>query len=75
MRRAPDIIFLVAWGLRFDPVTGEPLPITIADYKNVALGTLIRLGRELSASIEYGGFLRSGENEHFLFVRLIYRSR
>ncbi|MGB8958811.1 MAG: hypothetical protein WCC00_07355 [Candidatus Aminicenantales bacterium] len=62
-------------GLRFDPGTGEPLPITIADYRNVALGTLIRLGRELSASIEYGGFLHSGDNEHFLFVRLIYRSR
>jgi len=62
-------------GLRFDPVTGEPLPITIADYRNVALGTLIRLGRGLSASIEYGGFLSSGNNEHFLFFRLIYRSR
>ncbi len=62
-------------GLRFDPITGEPLPITIADYQNVALGTLIRFGRSLSASVEYGGFLRPGENEHFLFVRLIYRTR
>ena len=62
-------------GVRFDPATGEPLPISIADYQNVALGTLIRFGRGLSASIEYGGFLRSGYNEHFLFVRLIYRSR
>ena len=62
-------------GLRFDPGTGEPLPITIADYQNVALGTLIRFNRDFSASVEYGGFLRSGENEHFLFVRLIYRSR
>jgi hypothetical protein len=62
-------------GLRFDPGTGEPLPISIADYRNVALGTLIRLGRDLSASVEYGGFLQPGQNEHFLFVRLIYRSR
>jgi hypothetical protein len=62
-------------GLRFDPVTGEPLPIAIADYRNVGLGTLIRLSRSLSASVEYGGFLQSGLNEHFLFVRLIYRSR
>ncbi len=62
-------------GLRFDPGTGEPLPITIADYQNVALGTLIRFNRDFSASVEYGGFLRSGANEHFLFVRLIYRSR
>src|SRR5512140_1239058 len=59
-------------GLRFDPGTGEPLPITIADYQNIALGTLIRFSRDLSASVEYGGFLRSGDNEHFLFVRLIY---
>jgi len=62
-------------GLRFDPATGEPLPITIADYRNVTVGTLIRFGRGLSASIEYGGFLQSGLNEHFLFVRLIYRTR
>ena len=62
-------------GLRFDPVTGEPLPIAINDYQNIALGTLIRFGRDLSAQVEYGGFLRSGGNEHFLFVRLIYRSR
>jgi len=62
-------------GVRFDQGTGEPVPISLADYRNVALGTLIRFGRGLSAQIEYGGFLRSGYNEHFLFVRLIYRSR
>ncbi len=62
-------------GLRFDPITGEPLPIAVTGYRNVALGTLVRLGRSLSAQVEYGGFLRSGDNEHFLFVRLIYRSR
>ncbi len=62
-------------GLRFDPGTGDPQPISLADYRNVSLGTLVRIGRGLSASVEYGGFLRSGENEHFLFVRLIYRSR
>lgn len=62
-------------GLRFDPITGEPLPMTVTDYRNVALGTLIRFSRSLSAQVEYGGFLRSGDNEHFLYVRLIYRSR
>ena len=62
-------------GLRFDPGTGDPQPISLADYRNISLGTLVRIGRGLSASVEYGGFLRSGGNEHFLFVRLIYRSR
>ena len=62
-------------GLRFDPATGEPLPVTVADYQNVALGTLIRFGRGFSAQVEYGGFLQAGDNEHFLFVRLIYRTR
>jgi hypothetical protein len=62
-------------GLRFDQVSGEPVPVALSDYQNVALGTLIRLSRELSASVEYGGFLRSGDNEHFLFFRLIYRIR
>jgi len=62
-------------GLRFDPGTGEPVPIALADYRNVGLGTFIRINRALSASVEYGGFLQSGLNEHFLFVRLIYRSR
>jgi hypothetical protein len=62
-------------GLRFDPGTGDPLPVTLADHRNVTLGTFVRIGRGLSASVEYGGFLQSGLNEHFLFVRLIYRSR
>ena len=62
-------------GVRFDQTTGEPVPVALADYRNVTLGTLIRLGRSLSAQIEYGGFLRTGESEHFLFVRFIYRSR
>ena len=62
-------------GLRFDPVTGEPLPISIADYQNVSVGTLIRVSRTVSAQVEYGGFLQTGMNEHFLFVRLIYRTR
>jgi hypothetical protein len=62
-------------GLRIDTSTGDPQIIHLADYRNVSLGTLVRLSRALSASIEYGGFLRPGENEHFLFVRLIYRSR
>jgi hypothetical protein len=62
-------------GLRFDPGTGDPLPVVLRDYRNVTVGTLVRIGRSLSASVEYGGFLQSGANEHFLFVRLIYRSR
>lgn len=62
-------------GLRFDPATGEPLPLSVADSRNVAIGTLVRLGRGLSAQVEYGGFLQSGQNEHFLFVRFIYRTR
>lgn len=62
-------------GLRFDPATGEPLPVNVADSRNVALGTLIRLSRGLSAQVEYGGFLQPGQNEHFLFVRFIYRTR
>ena len=62
-------------GLRLDSSGGEPQFIHLDDYRNVTIGTLIRIGRGLSASIEYGGFLQSGLNEHFLFVRLIYRSR
>jgi hypothetical protein len=62
-------------GIRFDQATGEPVPVALADYQNVTLGTIVRLSRSLSAQVEYGGFLQSGENEHFLFVRLIYRSR
>ena len=61
-------------GLRLDSSGGEPQFIHLDDYRNVTIGTLIRIGRGLSASIEYGGFLQSGLNEHFLFVRLIYRS-
>jgi hypothetical protein len=61
--------------LRFDPGSGDPLPVYLPDYRNVTVGTLIRIGGGLSASVEYGGFLQSGANEHFLFVRLIYRSR
>lgn len=62
-------------GLRFDPGSGDPTPVVLPDHRNVTLGTLIRIGGGLSASVEYGGFLQSGGNEHFLFVRLIYRSR
>lgn len=61
-------------GLRFDPGTGDPLPIVL-NHRNVTAGALVRIGRSLSAAVEYGGFLQSGQNEHFLFVRLIYRSR
>jgi hypothetical protein len=62
-------------GLRFDSSGGEPSVIHLNDARNVSLGALVRVSRSLSASIEYGGFLQSGLNEHFLFVRLIYRSR
>jgi hypothetical protein len=62
-------------GVRFDQVSGEPVPVVLADYRNVVLGTLVRLTRALSAQVEYGGFLRTGGNEHVLYVRMIYRSR
>lgn len=62
-------------GLRLDPNGGDPQIIHLDDHRNVSLGALARLGRGLSASLEYGGFLQSGFNEHFLFFRLIYRSR
>lgn len=62
-------------GLRLDSSGGDPQFVHIDDHKNVSLGALFRIGRGLSASLEYGGFLQSGANEHFLFVRLIYRSR
>jgi len=62
-------------GVRFDQTTGEPVPVALADSRNVVLGTLVRLTRSLSAQLEYGGFLRSGGNEHFLYLRMIYRSR
>ena len=62
-------------GIRFDQATGEPVPVALDDYQNVTLGTIVRLSRSLSAQVEYGGFLQSEENEHFLFVRLIYRTR
>jgi len=62
-------------GMRLDSSGGDPQFIHVDDHRNVSLGALVRFGRGLAASIEYGGFLQSGENEHFLFVRLIYRSR
>ena len=62
-------------GVRFDQTTGEPVPVAVDDYQNVAIGAIVRFGRDLSAQIEYGGFLQPGRNEHFLFFRLIYRSR
>lgn len=61
-------------GVRFDPAGGEPQVIHINDHRNVSLGALIRLGGGLTASVEYGGFLQSGLNEHFLFVRFVYRT-
>jgi hypothetical protein len=62
-------------GVRFDPGGGDPQVIHLNDARNVSLGALVRVSRSLSASVEYGGFLQSGLNEHFLYVRLIYRSR
>ncbi|GEM_PF-966629 len=62
-------------GVRLDSSGGDPQFIHVDNHRNVSLGALVRFGRGLSASVEYGGFLQSGENEHFLFVRLIYRSR
>ena len=62
-------------GLRLDSSGGEPQWINLDNSQNVSLGALVRLNRALSVSFEYGGFLRSSLNEHFLFFRLIYRSR
>jgi len=62
-------------GLRFDSSDGEPQVIHLNNSQNVSLGALVRLSRGLTASLEYGGFLQSGLNEHFLFFRLIYRSK
>ena len=61
--------------IRYDSSGGEPTPIHLNDYKNVSLGALVRINRGLTVSLEYGGFLQSGLNEHFLYFRLIYRSR
>jgi len=62
-------------GVRFDSGGGDPQVIHLNDSRNVSLGAIVRVSRSLSASVEYGGFLKSGLNEHFLYVRLIYRSR
>jgi hypothetical protein len=62
-------------GVRFVSGGGDPQVIHLNDARNVSLGALVRVSRGLSASVEYGGFLQSGLNEHFLYVRLIYRSR
>lgn len=62
-------------GLRIDPNGGDPQILHLPGSRNITLGALVRLGRDLTASVEYGGFLRSGDDEHFLFVRMIYRSR
>ncbi len=62
-------------GLRLDAGGGEPQWIALDNYRNVSLGALVRINRALSVSLEYGGFLQSGLDEHFLFFRLIYRSR
>lgn len=62
-------------GILFDRSSGEPVPVALADYRNVVGGVLVRLSRALSAQVEYGGFLRSGGNDHFLYLRMIYRSR
>ena len=62
-------------GVRIDSSGGEPQIIHLNNYQNVSLGALVRLGRGLTVSLEYGGFLQSGLDEDFLFFRLIYRSR
>jgi hypothetical protein len=61
--------------IRYDSTGGGPTPIHLNNYQNVSLGALVRISRGLTVSLEYGGFLQSGLNEHFLYFRLIYRSR
>jgi hypothetical protein len=62
-------------GLRLDTTGGEPQWLALDNSQNVSMGALIRLGRSLAVSLEYGGFLQSSLDEHFLFFRLIYRTR
>ncbi len=49
--------------------------VHLDDTENFGLGALVRIGRGLSISAEYNFLLRRSTNEHFFFLRLIYRSR
>ncbi len=62
-------------GIRINDPNGIPEIIHLEDSENIGAGALVRISRRLSASVEYNFFLQQSLNEHFFFIRLIYRSR
>jgi hypothetical protein len=61
-------------GVRFDSTGGTPQLIHLNNYQNVGASTFIRISRSLWVSLEYNYYLQQAANQHFMFVRLIYKT-
>jgi hypothetical protein len=61
-------------GVRFDSTGGTPQIIHLENYQNVGASTFIRISQSLWVSLEYNYYLQQSANQHFAFVRLIYRT-
>jgi hypothetical protein len=61
-------------GVRFDSTGGTPQIIHLNNYQNVGASAFIRISRSLWVSLEYNYYLQQTANQHFMFVRLIYKT-
>jgi hypothetical protein len=61
-------------GVRIDSTSGTPQLIHLNDYQNVGASAFIRVGRSFWVSLEYNYYLQQAANQHFVFVRLIYKT-
>ena len=61
-------------GVRIDSTSGTPQLIHLNDYQNVGASAFIRVGKSFWVSLEYNYYLQQAANQHFVFVRLIYKT-
>jgi hypothetical protein len=61
-------------GVRIDSTSGTPQIIHLNDYQNAGASAFIRISRSLWVSLEYNYYLQQAANQHFMFVRLIYKT-
>jgi hypothetical protein len=61
-------------GVRIDSTSGTPQLIHLNNYQNVGASAFIRIGKSFWVSLEYNYYLQQAANQHFVFVRLIYRT-
>ena len=61
-------------GVRIDSTSGTPQLINLNDYQNVGASAFIRVGKSFWVSLEYNYYLQQAANQHFVFVRLIYKT-